>query len=109
MAAAPNAGLDSEGARAGQASWNSELAARIRRSATYSSGGNRESATVQVSVTIDRNGRLLSHRIVGSSGSPDLDRAAMTVIERAQPFPPFPPGMTQAQVSRIIPLRPTPR
>jgi protein TonB len=104
MAAAPNAGLDSEGARAGQASWNSELAAHIRRYATYPADGGGASGTVQVSVTIDRTGRLLSHRVAGSSGSPVLDRAALASIERAQPYPRFPAGMTQAQVSRTIPL-----
>jgi protein TonB len=109
MASAPNRSADSEGARAERSSWNSELADHIRRNATYSSGGNQESGTAQISVTVDRNGRLLSHRIAASSGSPTLDRAAMAVIERAQPFPPFPSGMTQAQVSLIIPLRPRPR
>jgi protein TonB len=104
MASAPSAGADSEGAQAGQASWNSELAAHIRRYATYSAGGSQESGTVQISVTIDRSGRLLSHRLAGSSGSSTLDRTAMAIIERAQPFPRFPPGMTQAQVARTIPL-----
>jgi protein TonB len=103
-ASAPNESADSEGSRAGQASWNSELAAHIRRYATYPNGSSRESGTVQVSVTIDRNGRLLSHRIAGSSGSPVLDRAALASIERAQPYPRFPAGMTQAQASRTIPL-----
>ena len=109
MAAAPTAGIDSEGARAGQASWNSELAAHIRRYATYPADGGGASGTVQVSVTIDRNGRLLSRRLGGSSGSPALDRAAMAIIERAQPFPHFPSAMTQAQVARTIPLHLRPR
>ena len=104
MASAPNPGADSEGARAGRASWESELAAHIRRYATYSANGSRESGTVRVGVTIDRNGRLLSHRLAGSSGSSTLDSAAMTVIERAQPFPRFPPGMGQAQIALTIPL-----
>ena len=104
MASAPNPGADSEGARAGRASWESELAAHIRRYATYSANGSRESGTVRVGVTIDRNGRLLSHRLAGSSGSSTLDGAAMTVIERAQPFPRFLPGMSQAQIALTIPL-----
>ena len=104
MASAPNPGADSEGANAGRASWESELAAHIRRYATYSANGSRESGTVRVGVTIDRNGRLLSHRLAGSSGSATLDSAAMTVIERAQPFPRFLPGMSQAQIAITIPL-----
>ena len=104
MASAPNPGADSEGARAGRASWESELAAHIRRYATYSANGSRDSGTVRVGVTIDRNGRLLSHRLAGSSGSSALDSAAMTVIERAQPFPRFLPGMSQTQIALTIPL-----
>ncbi|WP_024519187.1 energy transducer TonB [Bradyrhizobium sp. Tv2a-2] len=104
LAMAPNPGADSEGAKAGRASWESELAAHIRRFATYAANGNKDSGTVRVGVTIDRNGRLLSHRLAGSSGSAVLDSAGMAVIERAQPYPRFPPGMTQAQIALTIPL-----
>ena len=104
LAMAPNSGADSEGARAGRASWESELAAHIRRYATYPANGSRESGTVRVGISIDRNGRLLSRRLAGSSGSSMLDNAAMAVIERAQPYPRFPPGMTQAQIALTIPL-----
>ena len=104
LAMAPNSGADSEGARAGRASWESELAAHIRRYATYAANGSRESGTVRVGVSIDRNGRLLSRRLAGSSGSPVLDSAAIAVIERAQPYPRFPPGMSQAQIALTIPL-----
>jgi protein TonB len=104
LAMAPNSGADSEGARAGRASWESELAAHIRRYATYAANGSRETGTVRVGVTIDRNGRLLSRRLAASSGSSMLDNAAMAVIERAQPYPRFPPGMTQAQIALTIPL-----
>jgi protein TonB len=104
LAMAPNSGADSEGARAGRVSWESELAAHIRRYATYAANGSRESGTVRVGVSIDRNGRLLSRRLAGSSGSSTLDSAAMAVIERAQPYPRFPPGMSQAQIALTIPL-----
>jgi protein TonB len=104
LAMAPNSGADSEGASVGRASWESEVAAHIRRYATYAANGSRENGTVRVSVTIDRNGRLVSRRLAGSSGSAMLDSAAMAVIERAQPYPHFPPGMTQAQIALIIPL-----
>jgi protein TonB len=104
LAMAPNPGTDSEGARTGRASWESELAAHIRRYATYPANGGRESGTVRVGVTIDRNGRLVSRRLAGSSGSSALDNAGMAVIERAQPYPRFPAGMNQAQIALTIPL-----
>ncbi|MGJ4971647.1 MULTISPECIES: TonB family protein [unclassified Bradyrhizobium] len=109
VASAPNPGEDSVGAREGQASWNAEVVAQIRRAAAYPSDGNGASGTVMLNVVIDRNGRLLSRRLAGSSGSPALDRAAMGIIERAAPFPRFPPAMAQAQVSRTVPLHLRPR
>lgn len=103
VAMAPNPGAGSEGARAGQASWESEVAARIRSAASYPSG-SRDSGTARVSVTIDRNGRLVSRRLAGSSGSSALDSAALAIVARAAPYPRFPAGMTVAQASLIVPL-----
>ena len=103
LAMAPNSGADSEGSRTGRASWESQVAARIRSNATYP-GGSRESGTVRVGVTIDRNGRLVSRRLAGSSGSSVLDSAAMAIVERAQPYPHFLPGMNQAQIALTVPL-----
>jgi protein TonB len=104
LASAPNPGQESEGAETGRASWLSEFIAHMRRFNTYAAGGSKESGTVRIGVTIDRNGRLLSHRVVGSSGSSTLDRAALDIVQRAQPFPRFPAGMKQAQMVEVIPL-----
>jgi periplasmic protein TonB len=104
LASAPNPGQESEGAETGRASWLSEFVAHMRRFNTYAAGGSKESGTVRISVTIDRNGRLLSHRVVGSSGSSTLDQAALDIVQRAQPFPRFPAGMSQAQMVEVIPL-----
>src|SRR5690349_14591527 len=108
VAMAPNPGAESEGAREGRASWLSELVAHIRRFATYNSQSN-ESGSVSISITIDRNGRLKSRHLVSSSGSATLDRVAMDLLDRAQPFPPFPPSMPEAQIVRTVPLHLRPR
>ncbi|MGJ5203182.1 TonB family protein [Bradyrhizobium sp. HKCCYLR20261] len=107
-AAAPNAGADSEGARQGRASWNSEFIAHFRRYNTAAAGG-KEGGLVSVSAVIARNGRLVSRRIAASSGSATVDRAALELVDRAQPFPPFPAEMTQAQTSLVIPIRMRPQ
>jgi periplasmic protein TonB len=103
LAMAPNPGADSEGARAGRLSWQSEVAARIRGAASYPSGST-ASGTARVGVTIDRNGRLVSRRLAGSSGSAVLDNAALAIVARAAPYPRFLPGMTEAQISLTVPL-----
>jgi protein TonB len=103
VASAPNPGAESEGARVGRESWLSQFAAQIRRAATYPKGST-GSGTAQVSVTVARNGRLVSRRLTGSAGSPALDQAALAAIDRAQPFPPFPASMPEAQISRTVPM-----
>jgi protein TonB len=103
VAAAPSAGVENEGARLGRESWLSQFAAQIRHAASYPSGST-GSGTAQISVTVARNGRLVSHHLTASAGSPALDHAAMAAIERAQPFPPFPASMPEAQISRTVPL-----
>ncbi|WP_316176877.1 MULTISPECIES: TonB family protein [unclassified Bradyrhizobium] len=109
IASAPNPGEDSAGAREGQANWSSQVRANISRAAAYPSDGNGASGTATVSVVIDRNGRLVSRRLTRSSGSPALDRAALSMIERAAPFPRFPPVMKQAQEALNVPLSLRPR
>jgi periplasmic protein TonB len=104
VASAPNVGVESEGERMGLQSWISEAAAHLRRFSTYASNGSSESGTVQVSVTFARNGHVLSRRVAGSSGSARLDQAALAVIDRAQPFPPFPASMREAQLTKTVPL-----
>jgi protein TonB len=103
VATAPNPGAESQGARLGLESWLSQFAAQIRRAASYPTGAT-GSGTAQVSVTVARNGRVVSRRLTGSAGSPTLDQAALAAIDRAQPFPPFPASMPEAQISRTVPL-----
>jgi protein TonB len=58
-----------------------------------------------LSFSVDRNGRVLAHEIVRSSGHPELDKEVVSMIERAQPLPPFPPSMPQAKLDLTVPIR----
>lgn len=64
----------------------------------------RQEGTVGAFCTIDRNERLLSHRIVGGSGYPLLDQDVQAMLERANPMPAFPPGMSQCQLTVAVPI-----
>ncbi len=46
-----------------------------------------------IEVAIDSQGRLLKAAIRRSSGDPELDQAALTILKLASPFDPFPPGL----------------
>lgn len=66
-----------------------DLEARIKRN--WSPPKQDTSKRVKVLFTIGRDGRLLSHKIIQSSGVPIQDRAAMSAIELTAPFRPLPP------------------
>ncbi len=55
--------------------------------------------------SLDRDGRVLAHRIVQSSGYADLDNEVMEMIMRAEPLPPFPTSMPQARLDLTVPIR----
>ncbi|QFU08746.1 Gram-negative bacterial tonB protein [Rhodobacteraceae bacterium THAF1] len=59
---------------------------RVRRPSIRATGQAR------VAFTISASGRLSNVGIAGSSGSFELDRAAVRIVQRAAPFPPPPPG-----------------
>lgn len=66
-----------------------DLEQRIKRNWTPPKGDT--SKRIVITFTIGRDGRLLSHRITKSSGTPLADRAAMSAIELTAPFRPLPP------------------
>ena len=54
---------------------------------------------------MDRQGRVLDSRLQQSSGHGLLDAAARAMIRRAQPLPAPPPGLTQARLELVVPVR----
>jgi protein TonB len=48
---------------------------------------------------------VTSSHIVTTSGSTALDREALEMIKRSQPFPPPPAALTGAEVSLTVPVR----
>jgi protein TonB len=63
----------------------------------------REQGTVLLRVTFVPGGDLLAYSVQRSSGHPELDRAAESMIKRAQPFPPNPSG-TNGTLEVVVPV-----
>jgi periplasmic protein TonB len=61
--------------------------------------------TATVAFTIDRGGRLLSSRIVQSSGSSLLDEETLAMLARAQPMPKPPITAPDSALSFAVPVR----
>jgi periplasmic protein TonB len=60
---------------------------------------------VELTFSLDRQGRVVSSKIAKSSGSSALDEATLELVRRAQPFPAPPPEMAGAEVNLSVPIR----
>jgi protein TonB len=88
-------------------SWQTELVRRLEQYKRYPSDAQSRGVEgiVMLNFSVDRNGRVLAHEIVRSSGHPELDKEVVSMIERAQPLPPFPPSMPEAKLDLTVPIR----
>jgi periplasmic protein TonB len=59
---------------------------------------------VNVAFRIDRTGKLMSSNIVSGTGFPALDKAALEIVRRSQPFPPVPPEVTDDDLKLVAPM-----
>jgi protein TonB len=88
-------------------SWQTALVRHLQQYKRYPSDAQSrgEDGVVLLSFTVDRTGHVLARQIVHSSGHRELDNEVMSMVERAQPLPPFPPGMPQAKLDLTVPIR----
>ena len=86
------------------AKWESRLTAWINRHKRYPSGAKsrRSQGNTNVAFTVDSSGQVLSASVVRSSGDPELDRAALAVLQGA--MVPAPPPELGARVNRTAPF-----
>ena len=88
-------------------SWQTALVRHLQQYKRYPSDAQSrgEDGVVMLSFTVDRTGRVLARQIARSSGHRELDNEVMSMIERAQPLPPFPATMPQATLDLTVPIR----
>jgi periplasmic protein TonB len=87
--------------------WLKQVALLLERTIRYPEAADRrgQSGVVQVSFSLDRQGRLVDSRIVRSSGVAALDEEALALLRRAQPLPPPPPEFPGEPVTFNVPIR----
>lgn len=109
--AAPDSGSGDQSAGGGKVGdshdYLATLAAWLERHKQYpqQARARGEEGTVLLRFTIDRHGRLLAWKIDRGSGSAALDREVGTMLQRAEPLPPIPDAMAQAQLELAVPIR----
>jgi periplasmic protein TonB len=88
-------------------SWQTALVRHLQQYKRYPSDAQSrgEEGVVQLSFTVDRTGHVLNREIARSSGHRELDNEVMSMIERAQPLPPFPSSMPQGKLDLTVPIR----
>lgn len=86
--------------------WQSQLATHLARFKHYPdralSRGNQGNGKAEF--TIDREGHLLSSRVIQSTGSATLDDEALAMVARAQPLPRPPDGISDAELTIVFPI-----
>ncbi len=103
-AAAPASGA-SNAPSVSPATWKGLVSARLNRYKRYPSSASGH-GTASVAFTMDRSGRVLSARLIVSSGDPALDAEAVSLPKRASPLPAPPPGMAGGNsIPLTVPVR----
>lgn len=104
--AAGKGGKASAAGNAAASNYPGKVAAKLRRAVRGVSRPARARARgdVLVSFTVNAGGGLGGVRIARSSGSPELDQAALAVVRRAAPFPPIPPESGRRNWAFTLPL-----
>ncbi len=100
-AAAPTEGVSSS---MSPATWRGALMAHLNRHKRFPSGAA-GTGVATVAFTIDRSGRVLSSRLVRSSGDAALDAEAASLPRRASPVPAPPPNVGGGSITLAVPIR----
>jgi protein TonB len=86
--------------------WQKEITAILERNKRYPSEARaaRQQGTAKIAFNMDRQGRVLSTRLVASSGSSALDEEALSLTQRSH-FPPPPVVFAGGEIIVTVPVR----
>jgi protein TonB len=86
--------------------WQKEINKILEKNKRYPSQARaqRKRMVTRVAFNMDREGKVMSARIVASSGSSAFDQEALELIQRAQPYPPPPAVLPGAEIPIIVPI-----
>jgi TonB family protein len=84
--------------------WKREVADRLQMYQNFPLEACGHGGEVNVALTIDRTGKLISSDLVSGAGLPAFDRAALELVKNSQPFSPAPPGATESELKFVVVL-----
>ncbi|KQZ98489.1 hypothetical protein ASD64_16100 [Mesorhizobium sp. Root157] len=105
-ASAAKKGASSSAGNAAVSNYPGKVAAKLRRAVRSISRSARSKASrdVHVAFVVNAGGSVGGVSVVHSSGSPELDQAAIAMVRRAAPFPPIPPEAGRSNWAFTLPL-----
>jgi protein TonB len=100
-------GATDSGGQAAVSSYQAMVLAHLTRHRIYPPEARERGVTgvARIRFALGRDGRVLSASLLGASGERVLDEAALDMVRRASPFPPFPSGLTQSRMDFAAPIR----
>ncbi len=83
-------------------SWRAAIAAHLNQHKRYPGSG---AGISTITFSIDRSGKVLSARLLRSSGNAALDAEAVAMARRASPLPKPPAGIAGDNLNLTVPVR----
>jgi protein TonB len=95
------------GTRDALAGYQAQIRRKLVRYRKYPPSARREGleGVATMAFTLNREGRVVSARLISSSGHPILDDEAQALIQRVNPLPPFPKELNQNTLDITVPIQ----
>lgn len=95
------------GGTAQLSSYQAQVLAHLQRYRIYPAAAKRAGlrGTATVRFTLSANGQVIAASLAAGSGAAALDQAALDMVRRASPFPPFPPDLHRTRLAFAAPVR----
>ena len=96
----------SGGNPASRLTYNTKIQTRIARFKRYPRSARKQgvTGTVTIAFSLNKRGRVTYSSIVKSSGDPRLDKEALSLLIRAEPFPAIPEEMSEDSIDFTLPI-----
>jgi TonB family protein len=85
--------------------WIRQIVTRIEARKTDLDKPLKAPVTTKIAFVVARDGHLVSADVAASSGMPGIDKDALAMVRRAEPFPPMPSTLSEPELSFVVPLR----
>src|SRR5215212_10992626 len=84
--------------------WHKQTRTQLMSNTRFPPAGRDQTGTAKVGFVLDRQGKLVSHWLVESTGNRVLDEESLAILERTQSFPMPPPDLKEDQLTFAIPF-----